>query len=95
MGRLTKWSIELSEFDIKHVPTIAIKAQEMANFLEELTPKARMDELKEEWSIFVDGSVSRKGGLGVLIICPNQEKIKHFRHLAFPVTNNEVNMKPF
>ncbi|KAK0593716.1 hypothetical protein LWI29_011306 [Acer saccharum] len=34
-GRLTKWAIELSEFDVEYLPRTAIKAQAMADFVVE------------------------------------------------------------
>lgn len=38
-GRLTKWAIELSEYDIKYHPRKAHKSQVLANFLVELPPE--------------------------------------------------------
>ena len=35
--RLTKWAIELGEFDIKFMPRIAIKGQDIADFVAEFT----------------------------------------------------------
>ena len=36
-GRLTKWAIELGEFDIKFMPRMAIKGQALADFVVEFT----------------------------------------------------------
>ena len=36
-GKLVQWIIELSQFDIKYHPRIAIKAQALANFIVEFT----------------------------------------------------------
>ena len=36
-GRLTKWAIELGEFDIKLVPRMAIKAQAVVDYVVEFT----------------------------------------------------------
>ena len=36
-GRLLKWSIELSEFHISYRPRMAIKVQELTNFITEFT----------------------------------------------------------
>ena len=36
-GRLVKWAIELSEFDIRHKPRTAIKGQILAYFIMEFT----------------------------------------------------------
>ena len=35
--RLTKWAIELGEFDIKFMPRTAIKGQAIADFMAEFT----------------------------------------------------------
>lgn len=68
----------------------------MAKFLAELTPRVEINEQKEEWIIFVDGSMNRKGGgIGVVAIGSNQEKIKHTMHLPFLVTNNEAKYEVF
>ena len=37
-GRLMKWAIELSEFDIRYKPRIAVKGQILAYFIIEFTP---------------------------------------------------------
>ena len=37
-GRLIKWDIELSEFDIKYKPRTAVKGQILADFIMEFTP---------------------------------------------------------
>ena len=36
-GRLMKWAIELSEFDIRYKPKTAIKGQILADFVTEFT----------------------------------------------------------
>ena len=37
-GRLMKWAIELSEFDIRYKPRTAVKGQILADFIIEFTP---------------------------------------------------------
>ena len=37
-GRLVKWAVELSEFDITFKPRIAIKSQVLANFIDDFAP---------------------------------------------------------
>lgn len=53
LGRLTKWVIELSEFDIKVVLARAIKEQVLVDFLVELTPKKKKAG-KETWIMHID-----------------------------------------
>ena len=36
-GRQTKWAIKIGEFDVKFMPTTAIKGQAIANFMVEFT----------------------------------------------------------
>ena len=58
-GRLIQWAIELSEFDVRYQPRIAIKTQALANFIAKFTPSN--DDLEgvedsKKWVIHVDGS---------------------------------------
>ena len=41
-GRLIKWAIELSEFDIRYKPRAAVKGQILAYFIMEFTPAQSM-----------------------------------------------------
>ena len=43
-GRLSKWSLELGQFDIKFSPRAAIKGQVLADFVAEFTPKMKIPE---------------------------------------------------
>ena len=68
-GRLLRWSLELSEFDIIFKPCSAIKAQAIADFIAEFAndsggeeipgyPGETTSAIEEEhvWEIYVDGS---------------------------------------
>ena len=60
-GRLMKWAIELSEFDIRYKPKRAIKGQVLADFVMEFTPaelaeKTRATPDLSIWKLFVDGA---------------------------------------
>lgn len=93
-GRLTKWAVELREFDIKFTTATTIKAQVMTNFLAELVPREEVEE--KEWRFFIDVLVSKKGGgIEVIVVGPREEKIKHIEQLAFLVTNNEADYEAF
>ncbi|KAK4389973.1 Retrovirus-related Pol polyprotein from transposon [Sesamum angolense] len=46
-GRLVKWAIELSEYDISYLPRTAIKAQALADFVSEMTGTIQ-EEVPEE-----------------------------------------------
>ncbi|XP_071933995.1 uncharacterized protein [Coffea arabica] len=78
-GRLTKWAIELGEYDLSYEPRTAIKAQALADFLAELT----FDEVNEStptttepqrWVLHLDGSFNNEGsGAGLLLEDPQGE----------------------
>ena len=63
-GRMVKWAIELSQFDIEYHPRTAIKAQALANFIAEFTfpdEDSHTDGV-ERWTIQTDGlSAQRRG----------------------------------
>ncbi|XP_022880798.1 uncharacterized protein LOC111398075 [Olea europaea var. sylvestris] len=91
-GRLLKWAIELSEFDIKFRPRTTIKAQALADFIVELTtPPEHPPGEHADWKIFVDGSSNDEGsGAGIIMIGPNEEELEYSLHFEFPATNNEA-----
>ena len=93
-GRMMKWSLELSEFDIHYESRKALKAQVFADFLAEMTFPTK--ENKEQWTIFVDGSSNSKGS-GSRIIVENGEGmvVEISLGLSFPVTNNTAEYKAF
>ena len=60
-GRLMKWAIELSEFDIRYKPKTAIKGQVLADFVMEFTLIELVETTQAEgdlpiWKLFVDGA---------------------------------------
>ncbi|XP_072079129.1 uncharacterized protein [Arachis hypogaea] len=65
-GRLIKWSVELSEFDIQYEPRRTLKSQVLADFISEMTNKTQNTEVS--WSIHVDGASNKEGsGAGILL----------------------------
>ena len=60
-GRLMKWAIELSEFDIRYKTKTAIKWQVLADFVMEFAPKetaeaAQIEDDLPMWKLSVDGA---------------------------------------
>ncbi|KAL0428268.1 UNVERIFIED_CONTAM: hypothetical protein Slati_3001600 [Sesamum latifolium] len=56
-GRLIKWAIELSEYDISYLPRTTIKAQALADFVSDMTGTTQEEVSKERpWLLHVDGS---------------------------------------
>jgi len=61
-GRMVKWAVELSEFDIKYEPREPIKGQIFADFVVELssgTAQNANDDFR--WVLSVDGSSNQLG----------------------------------
>ena len=62
-GRLMKWAIELSEFNIKYKPKTAIKGQVLADFVMEFTSAELVEATQltsdlPTWRLFVDGAAN-------------------------------------
>ena len=65
-GRLAKWAIELSEYDIEYKPRTSSKAQVLEDFIIELVPKEDSSSSNTKWRLHVDGATSKQGsGIGI------------------------------
>lgn len=101
-GRLSKWSVELGQFDIQFQPRTAIKGQILADFIVEFTGKELSDKPQpirkkknqattETWKLFVDGASNSKGaGIGIVIITPENTILEQGIRLEFRASNNEA-----
>ncbi|XP_071928199.1 uncharacterized protein [Coffea arabica] len=98
-GRLTKWAVELGEYDLSYEPRTAIKAQALADFLAELTftegpeSTSAFAEVSTPslWTLYVDGSSNGDGsGAGLLLEGPQGEVCSYALRFGFPATNNEA-----
>ncbi|KAL0680055.1 hypothetical protein Bca4012_008036 [Brassica carinata] len=91
-GRLAKWAIELSEYDIEYRSRAAAKAQVLADFVIELASE-HLDHETEvpKWSLYVDGASSRQGsGVGLRLTSSAGETIEQSYRLGFNASNNEA-----
>ncbi|XP_072069454.1 uncharacterized protein [Arachis hypogaea] len=86
-GRLTKWSIELSEFDIQFQTRPALKAQVLTDFITEMTPHDHI----ETWELHVDGASSREGsGAGMILKEGNKVVAEQALQFHFSASNNQA-----
>ncbi|KAK0599941.1 hypothetical protein LWI29_010026 [Acer saccharum] len=97
--RLTKWAVELSEFDIKYTSKAAVKGKAVSNFIVEFTePDAevrRIMEGKQEnsfrWRLHVDGSSNTHGSeAGIVITTPEGDAVECAIRFDFKATNNQT-----
>ncbi|KAJ9539344.1 hypothetical protein OSB04_032077 [Centaurea solstitialis] len=98
-GRLAKWSIYLSGFDIEFKPKTAIKSQVLADFVAEFSPglePTTCDEIvmisdNKPWILYVDGSSNVRGcGLGLVLKSSQGGNIVYSIRCEFKATNNEA-----
>ncbi|KAK0586173.1 hypothetical protein LWI29_002178 [Acer saccharum] len=98
-GRLTKWAIELSEFDVEYLPRTAIKAQAVADFVAEFTePSVEVARMMVEqnkkifkWQLRVDGSSNTHGsGAGIVLTTPEGDSVECALRFDFKATNNQA-----
>nr|CAD41616.1 OSJNBa0091D06.19 [Oryza sativa Japonica Group] len=100
-GRVVKWAIELSEFDLHFEPRHAVKSQALADFVAEWTPAPEPVSIPEAssgpsqlphtayWVMQFDGSLSLQGaGAGVTLTSPSGDVLKYLVRLDFRATNN-------
>ncbi|XP_075083610.1 uncharacterized protein LOC142167346 [Nicotiana tabacum] len=95
-GRLAKWAIELSDYDIMYQPRTAIKSQVLAYLSTKIVPEVEKElqiftgSNPGMWTLFTDGSSNIKGAdLGIVLILPSGESIRQAVKYC-PITNNEA-----
>jgi len=84
-GRLAKWAVELSEYDIEYKNQVAMKAQVLANFLTELPVFGEQEQPQNQtWKLHVDGLSSKNGsGVGIKLESPTSEILEQSFRLLF------------
>ncbi|KAK1621335.1 hypothetical protein QYE76_026852 [Lolium multiflorum] len=78
-GRVAKWGIELSAFDINYEARTAIKSQVLADFIADWTeaPEGTPVPEPEAWVMHFDGSKQHQGsGAGVTLKSPTGEELQ-------------------
>ncbi|KAJ9566692.1 hypothetical protein OSB04_002658 [Centaurea solstitialis] len=100
-GRLAKWCIYLSGFDIEFKPKTAIKSQALADYVAEFSPglePTTCDEVhnvtiqdNQPWLLYVDGSSIVRGvGLGVVLKSSQGGNMMYSIRCEFKAMNNEA-----
>ena len=95
-GRLMKWAIELSEFDIRYRPKTAIKRQVLADFVMEFTSAEPAKDAQATtdlytWKLSVDGASNAQGSeAGLILTSPEGIDIEYALRFGFHTSNNEA-----
>ncbi|KAL0303338.1 UNVERIFIED_CONTAM: hypothetical protein Sradi_6201900 [Sesamum radiatum] len=91
-GRLVKWAVELSEYDISYLPRTTIKAQALADFVSEMAEMTIKDASPDQkWLLHVDGSSTAQGsGAGIVITTPQGVNLEFAIKFGFKASNNEA-----
>ncbi|KAK2443502.1 hypothetical protein QL285_014600 [Trifolium repens] len=93
---MLKWSLKLSEFNIRYESRKALKAQVLADFVAEMTAPAPSLEEIETWTIFVDRASSSTGAeAGIILENGKGIIIEVSLTLSFPTSNNQAEYEAF
>jgi len=91
-GRMVRWAVKLSEFDVQYEPRGPIKGQVYVDFIIELSSVATHQEgACFRWVFSVDGSSNQQGsGAGVVLEGPDGLLIEQALRFAFKASNNQA-----
>ena len=93
-GRLMKWAIELSEFNIRYNPKTTIKGQVLAAFVMEFTSAEPAENAQTMpdlpiWKPSVDGAANSQGSrAGLILTSPEGIDIEYALRFGFQASNN-------
>jgi len=89
-GRIGKWILALSEFDLCHESAKAVKWQIMADFVTQHCGVVETLEIVP-WTLLFDGSMCDRGaGIGIVLISPQGRKYEFFLPIVTTSTNNQA-----
>ncbi|XP_074289236.1 uncharacterized protein LOC141614391 [Silene latifolia] len=101
-GRMTKWSVHLSGYDLQFEPRTAIKSQALADFVSDFCPATRREAEEgmlaiirnqdgEIWTLYIDGASNARGaGVGLVLRSPKGDMIVQAIRCEFKATNNKA-----
>jgi len=89
-GRIGKWILALSEFDLCYESAKAVKGQIMADFVTQHRGVVETLEIVP-WTLFFDGSMCDRGaGIGIVLISPQGRKYEFSLPIVAISTNNQA-----
>jgi len=89
-GRIGKWILALSEFDLRYESAKAVKGQIMADFVTQHRGAVETLEIVP-WTLFFDGSTCDRGArIGIVLISPQGRKYEFSLPIVAASTNNQA-----
>jgi len=89
-GRIGKWILALSEFDLCYESAKAVKWQVMAYFVTQHCGVVETLEIVP-WTLFFGGSTCDRGaGISIVLISPQGRKYEFFLPIVATSTNNQA-----
>jgi len=89
-GKIGKWILALSEFDLRYESAKAVKGQIMADFVTQHCGTVETLEIAP-WTLFFDGSTCDRGaGIGIVSISPRGRKYEFSLPIVATSTNNHA-----
>ena len=103
-GQLTKWTVELSKYEISFQPRTALKSQVLADFVADFAPNVTPQVDKEllnltersnsKWTLSVNGlSNVNESNIGLVLTSPKGDLIQQAIRYGFRATNNKAKYK--
>ncbi|XP_048128981.1 uncharacterized protein LOC125312935 [Rhodamnia argentea] len=103
VGKLAKWRILISEFDVRTMTQKSVKGRAIADMLAENAAGSRIEDgidplddrvlpiTTKKWIMYFDGAVNLSGsGTWAVLISPDGQHYPRAAKLLFPCTNNIV-----
>ena len=98
-GRLIKWAIELSEFDIRYKLRTTTKGQILIDFIMEFTPVELTEATQPTpdlpiWRLPMDGAANAQGSsAGLILTSPDGIYVEYALRFGFQASNNKAEYK--
>ena len=93
-GRMEKWILALSEFDLRYESAKAVKGQVMADFITQHHKPSIGYVEPMPWTLFFDGSSCKQGGgIDIVIILPQGASFEFAFQTKPMTTNNQAEYK--
>ncbi|KAL0396368.1 UNVERIFIED_CONTAM: hypothetical protein Scaly_0085200 [Sesamum calycinum] len=90
-SRMIKWAVKLNKYDVFYQPRMTIKAEELAEFINDATPS---EEDEKSWLLHVDCFSTLAGsGVGIVLISLKGDELEYTFRFEFEASNKEAKIR--